>query len=273
MKALNLIIIVLFLTMLFGYRAYGEIAGLDTYTITLSNKAGGTALNSPTNAANITVSPGGDGVAGLEESATFKANGAFAILTDVDTTNNIITVVWNGDISDGTFSVTGMLTQGDTIASDFLVTKVEKSGGEDITNQLDISVVLSSSQANLTPEDPKDPDEDEPEKVLQPKLTINSPSEIKVRNGKSLIISKIDIGATDFSSAARCTIKSSNKSVLRVRPRKFVLSSNKKSKSILTNVPKRMARKIARGKTVSTVDLEVNCSNDATSSFEVKIMP
>ena len=91
-----------------GTNLLGSTTGstIDTFTINLN---GGT-LNSAT-ALNITIGIAG-GSAQLDNAVTFKGNGASLLLSDVNSSTNVITVVLNGSITDGKATIIGKLKAG-----------------------------------------------------------------------------------------------------------------------------------------------------------------
>ena len=113
----------------------------DTYTIKLS----GNELKSTT-ALNITVAFTPTGSAQIDTGVTFKANGATTLLSDVNSANGLITVVWSGSVTDGVVTISGKLKKGSVTGTPSIaVTKVEKSGGVNITSSLATVASLSSS--------------------------------------------------------------------------------------------------------------------------------
>lgn len=114
----------------------------DTFTVTIN----GDAVNA-TNALNVTIGISDSTVVVLDTGVTFMGTGATQLLTDVNTTTNILTVVWDGSITDGAAVITGMLKPGTTAGIATLsVTKVEAAGSNDITG----SVIATVSPNSIT---------------------------------------------------------------------------------------------------------------------------
>lgn len=114
----------------------------DTFTVTIN----GDAVNG-TNALNVTIGISDSSAVALNTGVTFMGTGATQLLTDVNTTTNVLTAVWDGLITDGQAIITGMLKPG-TMAgvATLSVTKVEASGGNDITG----NVVATVSPDTIT---------------------------------------------------------------------------------------------------------------------------
>ena len=114
----------------------------DTFTVTIN----GDAVNA-TNALNITIGISDSTVVALNTGVTFMGTGATQLLTDVNTTTNILTAVWDGSITDGAAVITGMLKPGTMAGTATLsVTKVEAAGSNDITG----NVVATVSPNTIT---------------------------------------------------------------------------------------------------------------------------
>ena len=259
----------------------------DTYTITLTNKSGKTSLNSPTTALNIKVTPGGQGVSGINTGVSLKATGATTLLTNVDTTANLITVVWSGGISDGKAIITGTLKQGNTIVPNFLVTKVEKDGGTNITDDLNITVNLSSS---IPP--PSSSSSSSGSSVSsssssggitalsssggstimssEPSITLSGPEEFVVKR-PGLNTFKLKIKGANFTAATRCEIDISADSLLRVKPRRFILNAARISGTLLAKVPGTVVKDLLDNKSSDIATVDVSCSNDTSDSIDIII--
>ena len=258
---------------------------LDTYTITLVNKDGKTSLNSPTTALNIKVAPGGQDVSGLNTGVSLKATGATSLLTNVDITANIITVVWSGGISDGKAIITGKLKQGSTVAPNFIVTKVEKDGGTNITDDLNITVSLSSSASP-----PSSSSSSSGSSVSsssssggitalsssggstimssEPSITLSGPEEFIVKK-PSLNNFKLKVKGANFTAATRCQIEVSDDSLLRVKPRRFILNTTRISGTLLAKVPGIAVKDLINNNSSDIVTVDVSCSNDASDSIDI----
>ena len=257
----------------------------DTFTLTITNKADKVSLGNPTNGLNIYVTPGGQGVAGILPGISFMASGATQILTDVK--NNTISVAWDGTVSDGKVTLTGMLKQGQTVAPEFVINKIEKSGGVDITSDVTASVLLSSSipqkqtEEDMSDEEEKDtttaenPDEnpdENVEEVDEPFLIITGPEEISVKEAGTSII-KLKIEGVDFTSIAKCTVDVSDDSFLRVKPRRFILSPKRLEKLMFAKISRRAIREISKNKSEEIESVDIDCSNDAFETFDILLTP
>ena len=291
MKKINLVVALLVMLAvslnLLSLRVFSQTSALDTYTITLSNKDGKTSLNSPTTALNITVAPGGQGVSGLDTGVSFKANGAIGLLTDVNLTKNLITVVWSGGISDGKATITGKLKQGNTVAPNFTVVKIEKDGGVDVTADLNIKVELSSSSTSQSSSSSSGAVSSTSSSSggtttsssggpimasAEPGVTLNGPDQFVVKR-TGLNTFKLKVKGTNFKSATKCTISVSDDSLLRVRPKRFTLSPQRSSGSLLAKVPLSTARGIIDNDSSEIVDVDVDCSNDTSDTLEIELAP
>ncbi len=108
----------------------------DTFTVTID----GDAL-AATNALNVTISFSNPNVVQLDSGVTFMGTGATQLLTDVNTASNVLTVVWDGAITDNRAVITGMLKAGTQAGTSTIsVSKVEASGGNDITTAVLVTV-------------------------------------------------------------------------------------------------------------------------------------
>ena len=260
---------------------------LDTYTITLTNKSGKISLNSPTTALNIKVAPGGQDVSGLNTGVSLKATGATALLTNVDSIANIITVVWSGGISDGKAIITGKLKQGNTIAPNFLVTKVEKDGGLNITDDLNITVNLSSSElpsssSSSSGSSVSSSSSSGSTAILsssggstimsssEPSITLSGPEEFVVKR-PGLNTFKLKVKGANFTTPTRCTIDISDDSLLRVKPRRFILNTARISGTLLAKVPVTTVKDLLNNDSSDIATVDVSCSNDASDSIDIII--
>lgn len=259
---------------------------LDTYTITLSNKEGKTSLGSPTSGLNIKVIPGGQGVAGLDTSVSLKATGATVLLTNVDPTTNVITVVWSGGISDGKATITGKLKQGSTVAPNFTVTKVEKDGGIDITADVNIAVTLSSSttvssssssgsvsssssSSGSTNTTSSNSSGSSTNNKKEPSITLSGPEEFVVKKGPNIF--KLKVKGENFNSAVKCEFDISDDSLLRVKPIRFLLSPARNTKTVLAKVPPIKVKELLGSDSSDIATVDVSCTNDASDSIDIII--
>lgn len=248
---------------------------IDTVTINLS----GSALGS-TSALNITVGVTG-GVAKLKTGVTFMANGASQLLTDVNSTTNLITVVWSGSITDGKATITAKLDPASISGSPVIsAIKVEAAGGKDITSSVVTSVTTSSSTAIATPTPtptstptPSPTPSPTPEDVLVPTVDVSASSNtIKVKS-RGINAVKLLIKGVDFDSTARCTITSSDNSILRIRPTKILLSPARPKKVVIAKVPISTVRSIIRNDSSELVIVSVTCNNDAEGELDLVVEP
>ncbi len=111
----------------------------DTVTITID----GQALAS-TNAVNVTLAFGTTGVASVDTaSPTFMGTGATQLLTSIS--GNVVTVVWDGAVTDNKIVLTAMLKAGSVSGSTTVsVSKVEVAGGTDVTDSVAATVSPST---------------------------------------------------------------------------------------------------------------------------------
>lgn len=108
----------------------------DTFTVTIDGESVAT-----TNALNVTVTFSDPSVVSLDTGVTFMGTGATQLLTDVNVTTGVLTVVWDGTITDNRAVLTGMLKAGSTAGtSTITVGKVEASGGNDISGAVAVTV-------------------------------------------------------------------------------------------------------------------------------------
>ena len=126
----------------------GGMLSADTFTITVTGDA-----VKQTSALNVTLAFSDSTVANLATGVSLMGTGATQLLTDVNVGTGVITAVWDGTITDGMATITGMLTAGSMAGTTNLaVTKVEAAGGNNITAnvvaQVDPSSVTNSSTTN-----------------------------------------------------------------------------------------------------------------------------
>lgn len=110
----------------------GKLLG-DTLTIRLFGEEVSSAI-----ALKIQLSFSDPDVAHLASTQPkFEASGARELLTEADSEKNIISVIWDGDITNNEAKITAMLAPGTKSGrTNILVTKVEKAGGVDITDKI-----------------------------------------------------------------------------------------------------------------------------------------
>ncbi len=293
MRKINFIAALLIMLMvsfnLLSLRVFSQSSGSssDTYTILLTNKTGKTSLNSPTSALNITVTPGGQDVAGLDTGVSLSAMGASILLSNVDTIKNVITVVWSGGITDGKATLTGKLKQGNSVAPNFIVVKVEKDGGIDITNDVNVTVTLSSSVSSSSSSSSSGEiissssssssgsstlSSSGGSPAVDPSVTITAPEEFIIKS-KSPNTFKLKITGANFKSTSKCTIEVSDDSLLRIRPLKFLLSKGRSTKTFLAKVPTLGARDLISNESSDIATVDVSCTNDASDSVDIILTP
>lgn len=115
----------------------------DTVTVTIT----GADVNTAT-ALNVTLAFGDSAVAMLSsDNPTFMGAGATQLLTSSDPDSGVLTVVWDGTITDNVAVITAMLEAGSKAGTTSIgVAKVEAAGGQDITS----SVVAEVSPSSVT---------------------------------------------------------------------------------------------------------------------------
>lgn len=108
----------------------------DSFTVTIDGEA-----VAGTSALNVTVTFSDPQVVSLDTGVTFMGTGASQLLTDVNVTSGILTVVWTGAVTDNRVVITGMLKAGSKAGtSTITASKVEASGGNDITSAVAVTV-------------------------------------------------------------------------------------------------------------------------------------
>lgn len=120
----------------------GGLLSTDTFTVTIDGDA-----VVGTSALNVTVSFSDPNVVELDSGVTLMATGATQLLSDVDLMANVLSVVWDGTITDNRAVITGMLKPGTKAGtSTIAVSKVEAAGGNDIT----VAVVATVDPLTVT---------------------------------------------------------------------------------------------------------------------------
>ena len=271
---------------------------LDNYSITLS----GNALNSTT-ALNIKVEIVPANSAQIDTGVSFKGNGATQLLTDVNQGTSTISVVWNGTITDGKATITGMLKPGTGTGTPALnIIKVEKAGGVDITKEITSTVNLTSSTPTTIPTptptpspspspspssspkpipspDPspspspgmgtKPPIDDEED---EPSITISGNEQIIVQSG-IINAGKLKVKAADFTALSKCTVSVSDTDLARIKPARFILGPGRTKQTLLVRVPQSAARDIIDSGDTESVTVEINCKNGAFDDTELLLVP
>ena len=114
----------------------GGMLSADSFTVTIDGAGVG-----QTSALNLTVAFTDSAVATLDTGVTFMGTGATQLLTDVNPTTGVLTAVWSGTITDNKAVITGMLKPGSKGGTTMIgISKVEASGGTDITSSVAVTV-------------------------------------------------------------------------------------------------------------------------------------
>lgn len=261
----------------------GSNSPYETFVVNLT----GNSLNT-TSALNVTVniSPS----AQLDSGITFKANGASLLLSDVNATTNLITVVWSGTVTDGKVTITGMLKPGTIAGSPIVtVTKVEASGGINITTSLTTNVTPGNSQsATPTPTPTATPisdstpasnsnssggtDQPENSDVQPPTVVIDGPEQLILKRKRTNSV-RLSVDVSDFTKKTRCDISTTNDTLLMITPKRFNLSDNIDSRVLIAKVPFIQALDLLSNDSQETVTITVNCVNGATDNIDLLITP
>ena len=115
----------------------------DTFTIMITGEA-----VKQTSALNVTVAFGDSSIAKLATGATVSGTGITSILTDANTTTNVLSAVWSGTSTDGVVTITGMLAPGTMGGTTSIgVAKIEAAGGTDITTNV-VAIIDPTSVTN-----------------------------------------------------------------------------------------------------------------------------
>lgn len=121
----------------------------DTFTVTITGDSVNTGM-----ALNVTVAFTDSSVVSLDSGVTFMGTGATQLLTNVDADTGVLSVVWDGAISDNQAVITGMLKPGSMAGTTMInVAKVEASGGIDITDSVAVVVdpdEITNSSSSMT---------------------------------------------------------------------------------------------------------------------------
>lgn len=310
MKNNTFIMIIIFLVSIFLGSTYSRAQieqPIDSYTITLT----GTSLNT-TNGLVITLSTS-DGTLQLASGITLKANGATQLLTNVNSTTNVLSATWTGSIIDGKATISGKITKGSVTGKPVIsVTKIQITGGKDVTSEVSALLTTSSSLPLPTPSPTPSPT---PEKTCDvgekpaltgckcatgalvtsldscvcptnqtytidgcikttPTISLQAPDIIDLtrsRKRKFLIL----VNGKNFKNVfTKCTATTSDRSILRVIPRKFLINSQDGSfESKLTGkVDSQFAIDLLNGDAVEeTVEIFVKCKGQAEASKEILI--
>ena len=262
---------------------------VDTYTITLTNNTASNDVLKTLNGLNITV-VFNNGAAKLDSGVNFKASGASKLLGETNADTGVISIALNGAITGGSAEISGMLKPGSVTGNPTIsVTKIEKSGGVNITNDVKAVAVLSSSQAiqpsitntgqnsgnnssgsNNSGNIGHNGDDSGDGDTNISEIEIAGPEEIDL-SLKGLNGAKFKVTYPDLTSVVKCEVETSDDSLLRIRPKKFLLSPLKKSKAIVGKVPRVTVKNFVKNKDSDIVTIDVTCSDDAVGETEVLI--
>ncbi|GEM_PF-3393698 len=247
----------------------------DSYSINLS----GNVLNTVT-AINITTSVAGNSTK-LKPGVTFKANGASLILSDVNPSTGVISLVWSGNITDGKLTVSGKINPVSTLPQ-LTITRIEAAGGKDITGEVTALIKAASPSPppitlTPTPTPTTTPVESTPTPtpvILNenlPSIQLSGPDILNVdipRQRRTII----RVLASKFSKTTRCTADSSDKTIARVSPRMFPLGPVLKRRVLIVKINPAVISSILNGEiTEEIVTIDVNCGNGAEAFKEIII--
>ena len=283
MKRLNILFfLVLFLVLnsLFCQKSYSQDESFvanqvvfDLYNIDLN----GNVLNTLT-ALNITVSTGGSSTK-LKPGVTFKANGASLILSDVNYSTGVISLVWTGNITDGKLTISGKLNPV-SILPQLTITRIEAAGGRDITGEVTVSIKAASSSpppATPTPTPTTTPISATPTPTPVtsnenlPSIKLSGPDILNVNIPRQRRAA-IRVLASNFKKTTRCTAVSSDKTIIRVSPKMFPLGPVLKRGVLVVKVNPLVVSSILNGETTEeSVTINVDCENGAEAVKEIII--
>ena len=246
---------------------------INSYILTLSG-----APLSTTNALNITLGFS-NGSATLESGVTFKAGGATLLLSDVDVTKNLISVVWTGTAS-SPLVVSGMFKEGSVVGNPIIsITKIQAAGGKDINSEVIASVQTTGPQPEATPTPTPTPSPSPtpsptptPPEEEGPSVSLSGPSTVELKKLRSKIIRITAVGA-NFDRVSTCISKSSDNSILRITPRRFLLSSKRNKIFLLGRVSPFVVRDLINNNDEADVTLSVSCSNEAEDELDITLKP
>ncbi|MBI3590016.1 MAG: hypothetical protein HY094_01395 [Candidatus Melainabacteria bacterium] len=241
---------------------------VDTFTISLN----GSTLSSASGL-NITIGlPSG---AQLDTGLTFMANGASQLLTDVNVSTGLLTVVWSGAVSDSKVTITGMLKPNSQVDNaSIMIIKVEASGGRDITGSVVANVTTLNSLATPTPT--PTPEMPTPTPTATPLsdagLTIITPDSLSLKP-RGLNVFKINIVGLNFKSISKCQATSSDDSLIKIKPKIFVLSPARNKKSVLVRLSRSLVSDIIDNGSSEDITVSVSCVNGAGDEKNVTLIP
>lgn len=286
MKKLFLLVLIIGVSGILNLNAYSQTS-TSTYTITLT----GNDLKS-TSGLNLTYALSPASGFQLDTGVTFKANGATLLLSNVDTTKNVISLVWTGAITDGVITLTGKLTGSPTATSAISITKIEKAGGIDITSSVQKNVLVTAGSAEPTPTPTPTTSSSSSSSTggsstsssssssssssgeipdTEPFVTLEGPSVIQVLS-KRVSPAKLKITASNFEKApTKCTLTSSDNSLLTVRPKTALLDRVRKKKFSFLRIPPKKIKELVGTDFEDSVVIDVTCDNGASDAIEVII--
>jgi len=289
MKSTRIIFAVFILAMstvfTFGLNKSMAETTTPTYTIVLK----GSDLAS-TSALNITYSTSASDFSPAS-SITFKGTGASLLLSNVDTSKKIISVVWSGAITDSTITITGNLTGNVNSSSAINVTKVEKSGGVNITSSVQATSSISnptnttSSSSGTTSGDTGTSSGDtgtsssgstssggtsSGNTVSEPSISIDVIDSVLITSKRVSPI-KVKIIGSNFTKASRCSITTSDDTLGKARPNKIVLDKVRKSKFVFVRIPPKTVKDFLENGLEDSLVIDVTCNNGATEAAEILI--
>ncbi len=266
----------------FNSNALAETA-TDTFSITVN----GSALNT-TNALNITVGFNG-GTAQVDSGVSFKGTGATQLLTDVNSTTGLITVVWTGNITDGKATITGKIKAGSKTGNPVMeIKKVEAAGGKDITSQVTSSATITTPQLTASPTptpiasptpttSPTPTASPMPTATSTPtpgqevaSLTLTGPETYTLKKDR-LNFFKVLVTGSNFNKTSKCTVSTSDDSLAKPRPVKFLLSSARNKKVVILRVPSLSVSEFVDQGLEDILTVSVSCSNGAEADTDVII--
>jgi hypothetical protein len=254
-----------------------------TYTITLN----GSDLAS-TSALNITYSTSANDFSPAS-SITFMGTGASLLLSNVDTSKKVISLVWNGAVTDGTITITGNLTGNVNSSSAITVTKVEKSGGANITSSVQATSTITgttqpttSSSGNTSgttsgstgtssgSTNTSSGGTSSGETASEPSVSIKTVDSVLIKSKRVSPI-KVKITGANFTGSSKCTITTSDDSLGRARPNKVVLNKVIKSRFIFVRIPPKTVKDFLENGLEDSLVIDVTCNNGATEAAEILI--
>lgn len=268
MKKLFLLVLAIGISGFLNLNAYSQTSP-PTYTITLN----GNDLKT-TSGLNITYALSPASGFQLDTAVTFMANGATLLLSNVDTTKNLISLVWTGTITDGVITVTGKLNTPSVTSPIISITKLEKAGGTDITNLVQKNVVISGASTEATPT-PEPTPEATPEPTpdpssTDPSITLEGPNAIQILS-KRVSPARLKLTSSNFDSQTKCTLTSSDPTLLTVRPKNHFLDKTKVRRFSFLRIPPKKIKEILGTTFEDSVVVDVTCDNGASDAIEVII--